>query len=133
LDARCRRFPPYHHVRLFMAGITKLQHVTSNKHAQMCRFALGLILGAPLPDGLSPVRLVHVVRPLLDFLYIAQYHAHTSEIPELFKKALMRFHQNKAIFVDFGIRAHFKLPKFHALGHYAHTITLFGTTDNHDT
>ncbi|CDO72219.1 hypothetical protein BN946_scf184970.g71 [Trametes cinnabarina] len=133
LDARCRRFPPNHNIRLFMAGITKLQRVTGKEHAQMCRFLVGLILGARLPDGLSPVRLIRAVCALLDFVYLAQYPAHSSETLELLKRALVRFHQNKAIFVDLGIRGHFKLPKLHWLEHYVLAIILFGTTDNYDT
>ena len=45
----------------------------------------------------------------------------------------MRFHANKSVFVDLGIREHFKLPKLHFLNHYRRSIKLFGTTDNYDT
>ncbi|KAI0653229.1 hypothetical protein C8Q70DRAFT_1059466, partial [Cubamyces menziesii] len=38
-----------------------------------------------------------------------------------------------AIFVDLGIRLHFKLPKLHSLEHYILSILLFGTTNNYDT
>ncbi|KAL7284381.1 hypothetical protein ACG7TL_001671 [Trametes sanguinea] len=44
-----------------------------------------------------------------------------------------RFHVNEAIFVDLGIRLHFKLPKLHSLEHYLLSIMLFGTIDNYDT
>ncbi|KAJ8456588.1 hypothetical protein ONZ51_g12036 [Trametes cubensis] len=133
IDARCRRIPPNHNIRLFLKGITKLQRVTGKEHGQMCRFLLGLIIGLPLPGGMSPARLLRAVRALLDFLYLAQYPAHTSESLELLKDALRRFHANKAIFVDLGIRLHFKLPKLHSLEHYILSILLFGTTDNYDT
>ena len=99
----------------------------------MCKFLLGLIIGLPLPGGMSPVRLIRAVRALLDFLFVAQYPAHTSETLELLQDALRRFHANKAIFVDLGIRLHFKLPKLHSLEHYMLSILLFGTTDNYDT
>ncbi|KAI0652810.1 hypothetical protein C8Q70DRAFT_1048780 [Cubamyces menziesii] len=133
IDARCRRIPPNHNIRLFLRGITKLQRVTGKEHNQMCRFLLGLIIGLPLPGGMSPVRLVRAVRALLDFLFLAQYPAHSSESLELLQDALRRFHANKAIFVDLGIRLHFKLPKLHSLEHYLLSILLFGTTDNYDT
>ncbi|KAI0653489.1 hypothetical protein C8Q70DRAFT_1048441 [Cubamyces menziesii] len=133
LDACCRRLPPNHNICLFLKGITKLQRVTGKEHGQICRFLLGLIIGIPLPDGMSPACLVRAVRALLDFLYLVQYPAHTSESLELLKDALHRFHANKAVFVDLGIRLHFKLPKPHSLEHYILSILLFGTTNNYDT
>ncbi|KAJ2978848.1 hypothetical protein NUW54_g11231 [Trametes sanguinea] len=133
LDTRCRRIPPNHNIRLFLKGITKLQRVTGKEHSQMCRFLLGLVIGLPLPDGMSPARLLRAVRAMLDFLYLAQYPAHTTETPELLQDALRRFHANKSVFVDLGIRLNFKLPKLHSLEHYILSIVLFSTTDNYDT
>lgn len=133
LDARCRRLPPNHQIRLFLKGITTLQRVTGKEHAHICRFLLGLIIGLPLRGGFSAVRLVRAVRAILDFLYIAQYPAHTSETLVQLRAALQRFHANKAIFIDLGIRDHFHFPKLHSLDHYVMSIKLFGTTDNYDT
>ncbi|KAI0634746.1 hypothetical protein C8Q77DRAFT_1253414 [Trametes polyzona] len=133
LDARCRRLPPNHQVRLFLRGVTSLQKVTGKEHGDICRILLGLIIGLPLIGGISPSRLVRAVRALLDFLYLAQYPAHTSETLALMEDALRRFHDNKAIFVQLGVREHFRLPKLHSLDHYITSIKLFGTTDNYDT
>ncbi|KAI0819805.1 hypothetical protein BC628DRAFT_1400685 [Trametes gibbosa] len=133
LDARCRRLPPNHQIRLFLKGITTLQKVTGKEHADICRFLMGLVIGLPLPGGVSPARLVRAVRALLDFLYLAQYPAHTSDTLSLLEGALRRFHTNKDVFVQLGIRQHFKLPKLHSLDHYVQSIKLFGTTDNYDT
>ncbi|KAI0629511.1 hypothetical protein C8Q77DRAFT_1235654 [Trametes polyzona] len=133
LDARCRRLPPNHQVRLFLRGVTSLQKVTGKEHGDICRILLGLIIGLPLIGGISPSRLVRAVRALLDFLYLAQYPAHTSETLALMEDSLRRFHDNKAIFVQLGVREHFRLPKLHSLDHYISSIKLFGTTDNYDT
>ncbi|TFK86346.1 hypothetical protein K466DRAFT_576448 [Polyporus arcularius HHB13444] len=133
IDARCRRLPPNHQIRLFMQGITTLSRVTGKQHADMSKFLLGLIVGLPLSDGISPVRLVRAVRAILDFLYLSQYPAHTSDTLGQLRAALVRFHENKSVFVDLGIRTHWKLPKLHSLDHYADSIKLFGTTDNSDT
>ncbi|KAI0350324.1 hypothetical protein OH77DRAFT_1593589, partial [Trametes cingulata] len=133
LDARCRRLPPNHQIRLFLKGITTLQKVTGKEHGDICRFLLGLVIGLPLPGGHSSVRLVRAVRGLLDFLYLARYPAHTADTLDLLRDALRRFHTNKDIFVQLGIRLHFKLPKLHSLDHYVDSIKLFGTTDNYDT
>jgi hypothetical protein len=69
----------------------------------------------------------------LDFLYLAQLPAHTSETLCHLKTALGRFHQNKSIFIDLGVRTNFNLPKLHSLQHYASCIESFGTTDNYNT
>lgn len=58
IDARCRRLPPNHNIRVFLKGIFTLQRVSGAKHSQMSHFFLGLIADAPLPDGMSSVRVV---------------------------------------------------------------------------
>ncbi|KAL7279210.1 hypothetical protein ACG7TL_007050 [Trametes sanguinea] len=133
IDARCRRLPPNHNVRIFANGISRLQRVTGKEHEDICRVLLGLVVGLPLANGVSPARLLRAVRAILDFLYLAQYPAHTTTTLRLLRNALQRFHDHKSVFVDLGIRTHFKIPKIHALEHYIPSIRLFGTTDNYDT
>lgn len=133
IDARCRRFPPNHNIRIFSKGISSLSRVTGKEHADMCRTLLGLVIDLPLPGGYSPIRLIRAVRAILDFLYLAQYPVQTTETLECLDDALNRFHQNKQIFVDIGVRSNFNLPKVHALSHYIDSIRLFGTTDNYNT
>ena len=133
VDARFRRLPPNHNVRLFSNGISLLSRVTGQEHKDICRVLLRIIIDLPLKSGLSPVRLVRAVRALMDFVYIAQYPSHTSTTLGYLDAALARFHANKNIFLEIGVRENFKLPKLHSLMHYIHSITLFGTTDNYDT
>ena len=99
----------------------------------MCRILLGLVVDLKLPDGTSPLPLIAAIRSLLDFLYLAQYPLHTSETLRLLHESLKRFHTNKYIFVDLGIRNDFNLPKLHSLVHYVDSIKFFGTTDNYNT
>ncbi|KAJ7737437.1 hypothetical protein DFH07DRAFT_752997 [Mycena maculata] len=108
IDARCRRLPPNHNIRLFMSGISNLSRVTGKEHDQISRFLLALIIDVKLPDNLPSDRLLAAVRGLLDFVYIAQYPMHTTETLSHLKNALQCFHDNKSIF-------------------------LFGTTDNYNT
>ncbi|KAK1218958.1 hypothetical protein PQX77_018325 [Marasmius sp. AFHP31] len=103
IDARCRRLPPNHHVRLFVNGISSLSRLTGEEHNDIARFLLSIIVDIPLPGGFSSVRIIRCVRALIDFLYIAQYPSHTNETLELLEDALTRFHGNKDIFVDLGI------------------------------
>ncbi|KAF8176925.1 hypothetical protein BJ912DRAFT_1024283 [Pholiota molesta] len=133
IDARCRRLPPNHNIRLFMKGITQLSRVTGTEHDQICRFILGLIVDIRLPDGLSNARLVRAVRSLLDFIYLAKYPIHSSQTLDNMDQALQNFHDNLDIFVDLGIREHFDIPKFHFTGHFRPFVELYGTTDNFNT
>ncbi|KAJ7118222.1 hypothetical protein C8R44DRAFT_923423 [Mycena epipterygia] len=133
LDARCRRLPPNHNIRLFMKGISNLNRVTGREHDQISRFLLGIIIDVKLPGGLSSVRLVQAVQAVLDFVYSAQYPMHSSQTLDNLEDARMRFHRNKSIFVDLGIREDFNLPKLHSWEHYSPNIKLFGTSDNYNT
>lgn len=133
IDARCRRLPPNHNIRLFMKGISSLSRVTGHEHDQIARILMGLVVDIPLPDNLSSGRLVRAVRSLLDFLYLSQYPVHTDETLVLLENALKTFHENKDIFIDLGIREQFNLPKLHFASHYLKSIKMFGTTDNFNT
>ncbi|KAF8259179.1 hypothetical protein EI94DRAFT_1617172 [Lactarius quietus] len=133
IDARCRRLPPNHQIRLFMKGISSLSRVTGQEHDQICRFLLGIIIDIRLPDNLSNGRLLRSTRALLDFLYIAQYPVHTDTTLKLLTEALSRFHANKGVFSDLGLRDHFNIPKFHFMSHYVELIKALGTTDNFNT
>ena len=133
IDARCRRLPPNHNIRLFMKGISRLSRVTGTEHDQISRILLGLIIDIRLPNNMSPTRLLRAVRGILDFLYLARYPVHTSETLDHLEAALKRFHDNKDVFIDLGVRANFNFPKIHFTGHYQRFIELFGTTDNYTT
>ena len=133
IDARCRRLPPNHNIRIFTKGISSLSRVTGHEHDQICRFFLGLVIDMRLPNGLSNIRLIRTVRAVLDFLYLAQYPIHTASTLRLLADALSRYHANKDILVSLGIREQFNIPKFHFISHYVYLIKLFGTTDNFNT
>jgi hypothetical protein len=80
----------------------------------------------------SSARLARVVRALLDFIYLSQYPVHTTESLGAMDTALCRFHENKGVLIDLGVREHFNLPKLHSLLHYTRSIALFGTADNYN-
>ncbi|KAL1687786.1 hypothetical protein GGG16DRAFT_61384 [Schizophyllum commune] len=140
MDARCRRLPPNHNIRLFMSGISSLTHLTGQTHDEICRILLGLIVDAPLhiptparARRQAAPRIVKSVRGILDFLFLSQYPVHSSESLKLLNDALSRFHSNKAVFIELGIRNDFNIPKLHFASHYVTQIKLFGTTDNFNT
>ncbi|KAL1711487.1 hypothetical protein EV715DRAFT_278453 [Schizophyllum commune] len=134
MDARCRRLPPNHSIRIFMSGISALSHVTGQTHDEICRVVLGLVIDAVPQDDTRPdPRIVRCTRAILDFLYLAQYPVHTDDSLTLMNDALEDFHKHKSVFVDLGIRSDFNLPKLHFAQHYLTQIKLFGTTDNFNT
>jgi hypothetical protein len=122
IDARCRRLPPNHHIHLFAKGISGLSRITGKEHKNMSRLLLGLILDLPLPGGQVSPRLVTAVCALLDFLFLAQFPSHTSSTLARLEESLARFHDNKDIFIDLGIRHHFNMPKIHSMIHYTPSI-----------
>ncbi|KAF8872990.1 hypothetical protein BD779DRAFT_1613730 [Infundibulicybe gibba] len=138
IDARCKRLPPNHHIRLFMDGISSLTRVTGREHSQISSFLLGLIAESP-PRGsriVSPSnqkRIVRAVRALLDFAFLAQYPIHSTTTLEQLGDALNRFHKDMEVFVDLGIQTDMNFAKLHSLRHYITMITYFGTTDNYNT
>lgn len=133
IDARCRRLPPNHNIRVFMKGISTLTRVTGQEHEEMSRFLLGLIIDLPLPNGMDSRRLVACLRAFLDFLYLARYPEHSEETLSDMQAALNSFHANKTIFVDLEIRDHFQLPKLESLNHFLASIRDFGALDNCNT
>ncbi|KAJ7913421.1 hypothetical protein B0H13DRAFT_2232321 [Mycena leptocephala] len=84
------------------------------QHDQISRFLLGIIIDIKLPGNISSPKLLAAVRGILDFVHLAQYPMHTSETLAHLGNALQRFHDNKSIFVELGIRDDFNLPKLHA-------------------
>ncbi|EIW74785.1 hypothetical protein CONPUDRAFT_132383 [Coniophora puteana RWD-64-598 SS2] len=132
IDARARRLPPNHSIRLFRKGITTLSRVSGTEHKQMSRFLLGLIIDAPLPRD-EVTRLLQATRSLLDFIYLAQYPIHSDRTLEAMEDALGDFHTHKDIFIELGAREQLNIPKLHMLLHYARAIRDLGTADNFNT
>ncbi|KAF8882152.1 hypothetical protein BD779DRAFT_1612529 [Infundibulicybe gibba] len=139
IDERCKRFPPNHHIRLFMNGISSLSRVTGREHSQMCSFLLGLIAESPslrVSHSVSAEdqkRVVRAVKALLDFAFLSQYPVHSTTTLQQLQDALRRFHQDMDVFITVGIRTNMNFPKLHSFLHYVSMIKLFGTTDNYNT
>jgi len=98
----------------------------------MASILLGLIIDLHVPGGSDSMRIIKAVHALVDFLFLAQYESHTSDTLTLLQELLVRFHENKQVFIDLEVRKTFNLPKLYALGHYTSSIRLFGTTDNYN-
>ncbi|KAM6504098.1 hypothetical protein JOM56_001041 [Amanita muscaria] len=118
IDARVRRLIPNNHIHIFPNGISRLFRVTRKEHNFISRIILGVVSDIRLPGGFNSRRLLPAIS-MQDLKYM--------------ESSLKSFHENKAIFVDLGIRDNFTIPKLHALEHYITSIQLFGSTDNYNT
>ncbi|KAF8694532.1 hypothetical protein AX14_002015 [Amanita brunnescens Koide BX004] len=128
-----QRLVPNHHIRVFTGGISGLSCVTGKEHGQVARGILGIIADLNIPGGYDAAHFIRAVHALLDFKYLADLKLISARHLTLMKEALNRFHENKQIFIDLGIRKDFNIPKLHSCLHYVELIRRFGTTDNYDT
>ena len=77
-------------------------------------------------------RVVRAMHAFLNFTFLAQFPSHMADTLCSLEESLTRFHNNKDIFIDVGVRENFILPKLHSLLHYGPSIALFGTMDNYN-
>ncbi|KAF9237171.1 hypothetical protein BU15DRAFT_49017 [Melanogaster broomeanus] len=127
LDARFRALTSYAGLHHFKKGISKCKQWTGADQKELQWVFLGVIAGA------VDSRVLGAVCGVLDFIYYAQYQSHTEATLRKMDEALKRFHQNKAVFMDLGIRSDFNIPKIHSMIHYTTSIRLFGSADGFNT
>lgn len=77
--------------------------------------------------------MVRTAVAVVDFIYYAQFHVHTSETLAALQAALDTFHANKDIFIELNIREHFNIPKLHQMMHYVAAIKSRGSADGYNT
>lgn len=121
---RVANYAGLHH---FKNGISKVSQWTGTEHKQMQR-----IFGSLLPGSL-PLAGVQAAHAAIDFIYYAQYQSHTTKTLDSMQRALDTFHAHKAIFLQPGVRAHFNIPKVHAMQHYVDMIKSHGSLDGYNT
>jgi hypothetical protein len=76
--------------------------------------------------GIVPDQMVHAMAAFLDFCYIARQSQITATDLIKLEDALSRFHQEREIFIEEGIRTSISLPRQHSLKHYRNLIIMFG-------
>ncbi|KIJ59637.1 hypothetical protein HYDPIDRAFT_100300 [Hydnomerulius pinastri MD-312] len=127
IDKRYRTMTNYPGLRYFSNGISLVSQWTGTEHREMQRVFIGVLAGAVQPT------VVRAARAILDFIYYAQFHSHTSQSLASLQSALDEFHAHKHVFVDLGVRKDFNIPKFHSMEHYVESIKSRGSADGFNT
>ncbi|TFK87763.1 hypothetical protein K466DRAFT_586114 [Polyporus arcularius HHB13444] len=121
IDIRLACVPPFPGMRRFPTGRNFTQW-TGDDSKGLMKIYLGAIA------GLVPARMVQCIAALLDFAYLAWRSEHNTFSLQAMVDALAYFHELRDIFVDIGVCLDgFKLPRQHALVHYARSIEMFGS------
>ena len=70
--------------------------------------------------------MLRAITAFLDFCYLIRRSTLTATDLVAVEDALARFHEERSIFIDVGVRLDFNLPRQHSLQHHARMIQLFG-------
>ncbi|KZT18788.1 hypothetical protein NEOLEDRAFT_1079352 [Neolentinus lepideus HHB14362 ss-1] len=127
LDERYKAMTPHHNLRHFKNGISFVSQWTGKEHKEMQKAFV------PMLSGAVQARVLQAARAVLDFIFFASFHQHTSETLLRMENALREFHEHKDIFVTLGQREHFNIPKLHAMQHYLAAIRSRGSCDGYNT
>ncbi|KAJ3557813.1 hypothetical protein NM688_g1264 [Phlebia brevispora] len=127
LDRQFKAVPNLPGLRHFKNGISHVSQWTGTEHKEMQKVIVALLAGA-----IDPV-VLKVVQAVVDFIYYAQFHRHTTDTLEAMTNALQMFHDHKKVFVKLGICEHFNIPKLHLMVHYLEGILCKGALNSFNT
>lgn len=80
----------------------------------------------PAIKGLVPDGMVRAIAAFLEFCYIVRRSQLDTKSLDQLDDALARFHAEREIFLELGIRDNFNLPRQHSLNHYRLLVQMFG-------
>ncbi|KAF6755521.1 hypothetical protein DFP72DRAFT_811411, partial [Ephemerocybe angulata] len=80
----------------------------------------------PAITGLVPDGMVRAIAAFLDVCYLVRRSQISESVLEKITDAVARFHAERHVFLEHGIRDNFNLPRQHSLVHYRLSIQLFG-------
>ncbi|KAF8590955.1 hypothetical protein K439DRAFT_1644482 [Ramaria rubella] len=115
-DACFQAMPSHPSLHHFKKGISTISQWSGTEYKNMEKVFVGLISGS------IPSATLHAACGILDFIYLAQYPAHSTTTLTRLQDSLDQFHTHKDIFIKQNIRPHFQIPKIHALEHYITSI-----------
>lgn len=127
IDKQYRTMTNYPGLRYFSKGISLVSQWTGTEHHEMQQVFLGVLAGAVQPS------VFHAACAVLDFIFYAQFHSHTSQTLDTLQNALDEFHAHKHIFKDLSVHDDFNIPKLHSILHYVDSIKSRGSADGFNT
>ncbi|KAF8415527.1 hypothetical protein L210DRAFT_3616586 [Boletus edulis BED1] len=125
-DFRFSVVPNITGLRHFNNGITKLKQVGGRTQRDVQRYLVVVIAGGATPG------VVTAIRALMEFRYLSQAPAITSQVQDRIQAALDEFHQHKQAILDAGLRRgkkimnHFRIPKLELMQSVAPSIPRAG-------
>lgn len=111
--------PPFAGLRRFHEGRRFKQWTGDDSKALMKVFLSAIA-------GLVPEQMVRALSAFLEFCYLVRRSQIDEDVLIKIDAAIERYHIERKIFVDCGIRSDFNLPRQHALLHYRALIQKFG-------
>jgi hypothetical protein len=130
LDTRFRAMTSHPDLCHFKNGISAVSQWTGKEHKEMEKVFIGILASSGVDK-----HVVEAASAIIDFIYFASLHSHTTTTLSGLRQALDRFHTNKEVFLELEARhpAHFNIPKIHSMEHYFALIELFGSADGYNT
>jgi hypothetical protein len=80
----------------------------------------------PAISGHVPPKMVRAISAFMEFCYLMRRSQISEDTLAAIDAAVGRFHQERQIFLEVGIRENLSLPRQHSLVHYRDLIQLFG-------
>jgi hypothetical protein len=118
---------PFPGLRRFRDGISAISQWTGNERREMEKILISCLF------GLVDDRVISATSALLELTYLMCYQSHDDNSLDTMQAAINRFHANKEVFVELGIREDFNFQKMHAIQHFIDSIRLFGSADGYST
>ncbi|KAI0258459.1 hypothetical protein BC834DRAFT_926511 [Gloeopeniophorella convolvens] len=120
VDTRFKSMPSFPGLRHFKNGISLVSQWTGKERQEMERTFIGALSGA-------------VAKALLDFIFLSRLSTHTTSTISALQASLDRYHLQKQVVIDLGIRKHFNVPKLHSMVHYPAFILSHGSATGYNT
>ena len=129
LDERFRAMTMHPGLHHFKNGISSVSQWTEAEHKEMEKVFVGILASADIDQ-----HVIKAVRSIVDFVYYALLHSHTTSTLASLQQSLDNFHANKEVFIELEARSpgHFNIPKIHAMEHYYALIVRFGSADGYN-
>ncbi|KAI0713722.1 hypothetical protein C8Q76DRAFT_620400 [Earliella scabrosa] len=119
IDRRIAAAPHFPGLRRFPEGRGFKQWTGDDSKALMKIYLAAIV-------GYVPTRMVQCISAFLDFCYLVRRNTITTRTLLQIEDALARFHRDRVIFEETGVRMDFNLPRQHSLKHYPFLIQMFG-------